>query len=261
MEVNIVKKCIVMFITICSIAWADVNDDFWTAAFNCDLLEVERIIKDGFNVDTPIFEYGVTALGRAAGDGYADTVEMLISVGADVNKQAEWGNTILMLVAGHGRTEIIRLLLFHNADINVQNYYGYTALIIAVNNGHIDSVELLITEGADVNAKDDEGRTPLIWAARSYRERITGLLINAGANINEQDDYGWTALMHASRSGFSKGVELLLSRHSNYNLVTSMEYTDISGILWEKGITAMDIAQEKSNTTNVQLLLEAGAVE
>jgi ankyrin repeat protein len=55
-------------------------------------------------------ECGRTPLMRAAYDGRADIVKMLLGKGADVNARDLWDVTALIMATARGRNEIIQLL-------------------------------------------------------------------------------------------------------------------------------------------------------
>ena len=119
-------------------------DPIHSAARMRDAETVKREIDAGVDVDVPN--------GRAAnGDG---------------------GNTALWFAAqgpAPGGVEVARLLITAGAEINRQCEHGRTALQMAAAWGHLDVVQLLIEHGADPTIRDDNGMTPSEIAARSRR--------------------------------------------------------------------------------------------
>ena len=59
-------------------------------------------------------------LVKAAINGDAEKVELLLRSGVPIDSQTEEGHTALMLAAGDGKTKIVKLLLKERADVNVQ---------------------------------------------------------------------------------------------------------------------------------------------
>ncbi len=82
------------------------------------------------------------------------------------------GNTALWFAAQGpppSGIAVARLLITAGAEINRQCEHGRTALQMASAWGHLDVVQLLIQHGADPTIRDDEGMTPAEIAVRSNR--------------------------------------------------------------------------------------------
>jgi len=89
------------------------------------------------------------SLGRsAAGAGKVNTMEVLISLGADVDALSDSDATPLHQAVLHNRPEAVKLLIRGNAELNSQNKSGYTPLDYATANGWTELVKLLQTAGA-----------------------------------------------------------------------------------------------------------------
>jgi ankyrin repeat protein len=122
---------------------------------------------------------GATPLMRAARNGDAEAMRLLLEHGADPNIQQKNHITSLMLAAGLGRglgtfadeyateaqqLEAVKVLLDQHVDVNVANDAGQTALHFAALS--MDTVvELLVRHGARLDATDKQGRTPLDMAS------------------------------------------------------------------------------------------------
>jgi ankyrin repeat protein len=121
---------------------------------------------------------GCTPLMRAARNGDAAAMRLLLEHGADPSIEQKNHTTALMLAAGLGRglgtfadeyaaeaqmIEAVKVLLDRHVDINAANDSGQTALHFAALS--MDSVvELLVMNGAKLDATDKQGRTPLDMA-------------------------------------------------------------------------------------------------
>jgi len=121
---------------------------------------------------------GATPLMRAARNGDAAAMTLLLDRGADPSIAQKSKVTALMLAAGLGRglgvfndeyatepqmLEAVKVLLDRHVDVNATNDAGQTALHFAALS--MDSVvELLVKNGARMDVTDRQGRTPLDMA-------------------------------------------------------------------------------------------------
>ena len=121
---------------------------------------------------------GTTPLMRAARNGDAPAMRLLLERGADPTMTQKTKVTALILAAGLGRglgvfndeyateaqqREAVQVLLDRQVDINATNEAGQTALHFAALS--MDSVvELLVKHGAKLDIADKQGRTPMDMA-------------------------------------------------------------------------------------------------
>ena len=186
---------------------------------------VEEMIMKDPGLMNATSEDGLSAVMTAIYYGRKDIVELLVSMGAQINiyeasasgdfKAFEKlmggepslansfsldGFTPLHLASFFGSSEIAKYLIEKGADVNsiAKNPTKVMPLHSAAAGHHNDICELLVLHGADVNAKQQAGFTPLHEAAMNGNLEITKLLLDHGARINEKSDSGMTAL------GFTK---------------------------------------------------------
>ena len=121
---------------------------------------------------------GTTPLMRAARNGDAPAMRLLLERGADPTMTQKTKVTALILAAGLGRglgvfndeyateaqqREAVQVLLDRQVDVNATNEAGQTALHFAALS--MDSVvELLVKHGAKLDIADKQGRTPMDMA-------------------------------------------------------------------------------------------------
>ncbi len=118
---------------------------------------------------------GSTPLMRAAKNGDAAAMRLLLDHGADPSIAQKNHTTALMLAAGLGRglgvfakdyateaqlLEGVKVLVEHGVDVNAENDRGQTAMHFAVRASD-DIVRYLAAHGARVDVKDKQGHTPL----------------------------------------------------------------------------------------------------
>jgi uncharacterized protein len=119
---------------------------------------------------------GTTPLMRAARNGDAAAMKILLDHGADATMTQKNKTTVVMLAAGVGRglgvfakdvgTEAdllaaARLAVDHGADVNATNEAGQTAMHFAAQSGLDSVVQLLADRGAKLDVVNKQGRTPL----------------------------------------------------------------------------------------------------
>lgn len=103
----------------------------------------------------------------------ADTVDLLLAAGADVNARDEAGFTPLHDAALAGNAAAVRMLLDHGADINLgDKENGATALYMAATMGREEVVTLLLDKGADPG----KGPSPLRAAVSGGFDRIAEMI-------------------------------------------------------------------------------------
>lgn len=106
------------------------------------------------------------SLVRAANDGYADLVELLLAAGVPVDSPL-------------GESK-------------------FTALFMSAQSGYLDIAAMLLKAGANPNVSDDNGDAPLIHVAQYCDEvELVRTFIKLGADVNAATRGDWTALKQA----------------------------------------------------------------
>jgi len=104
--------------------------------------------------------------------GLQNVVKMILEQQGDINEAvAELGQTALHRAAVQGHAEVVRLLLEHHANFDTRDQFGETALYMATKGGHETVVQLLVECQADVNKQNKAGWTVL---RRAVIEERTG---------------------------------------------------------------------------------------
>ena len=136
------------------------------------------------------FSYASTPLMVAALHGNVAAVEVLISAGVDVDKQAKYGETALMKVALGGH--ILSMKTDPILQVSITQTHGFGSY--ADEQLHTQIAKMLLDAGARIDVKDMGEQTALMWAARSGRLDITLLLLAAGSDIDAKNTNGDAAL-------------------------------------------------------------------
>ena len=96
--------------------------------------------------------------------------------GVDARCKELFGGTLLMKAAEEGQAAMVRVLLQRGASVNQQDNYGGTALMAAALHGHIAIVQALLDAKADASLQATNGRTALMGAEHAKRTAIAQLL-------------------------------------------------------------------------------------
>ena len=227
---------------------------------------------------------GPTALQRAIGGNWPETVRALVNAGADINfegacnglvltplnlavhlrekstikilldagasvdlKPGLWGCSELQEASETGEADMVELLLKAGADVNFKGGPRGSALCIASQRGDTDTVKLLLDAGADVNQGGGEYGVALQAASWSGDADTVKLLLNAGADVNQKGGWYGSALHAASWNGDIDTVNLLLERGADPNL-NHGEFA-----------TALHAATWRGQADTVKLLVNRGA--
>lgn len=121
-------------------------------------------LKLNVNVDLREPTRGLTLLHIAAGSGYVDSVQLLLSSGAQRDLGDQQGRLAMHHGAGSGSAQVIECLLADRrarATMNRQDKDGRTPLHHAAYSGVQAVVDRLLEAGADTDLEDKEGFFPL----------------------------------------------------------------------------------------------------
>ncbi|MFC1523036.1 ankyrin repeat domain-containing protein [Elusimicrobiota bacterium] len=159
-----------------------------------------------------------SALLLAITNDNADSADILIDAGANVNIRDGRGRTPLSYAAAKNSISTVRKLIIKGADMNTQDERGRTPLSYAADMCSVDAARKLIVNGAKINARDEEGKTALITAAMAPCGTIIEMLIAKRAHLNVRDNWGKTALMYADENGYPGIVSMLLEAGAKCNI-------------------------------------------
>lgn len=176
-------------------------DEFVVRAGYGDIEAVEYMLSKGMNPNVRSFG-GETALSSAVFGGYAETAKVLVGAGADVNVIIDptIGNTLLHDAVGDD-VKPVQILLSLGADVNAVNKNGTTPLMFACRQGKIEVVKILLDAGAKVNWATPQGQTALLDGVldgvQENRTDIVKLLLAHGANVEAKNKLGDSAMQIA----------------------------------------------------------------
>jgi len=188
------------------------------AVENEDTSSIRKIITGHkVSVDYPDPVYGGTLLDIAVFNRKYSSVEVLLELGADPNKQNAYNKTSALMTASrlggggyihpYADSRYLKILLKYGGDPNAvqdgdrmekrtRNYF--TPLSLACISGIFEYVQILVNAGADVNFTAKDGSTPLCAGIISGNPDIVLYLLKKGANFNQ--------IMYTTIKGEKKSV-------------------------------------------------------
>lgn len=122
------------------------------AAMHDDLEMVRMLLAAGANVRATTREESLTPLFFACQNGDSAMVEALLKAGADARAVNANGTTVLMTAASAGSADTLQVLVEHGADVNArESAHGQTALMFAAALDRAGAVKFLLALGAQAN--------------------------------------------------------------------------------------------------------------
>ncbi|XP_071098478.1 serine/threonine-protein phosphatase 6 regulatory ankyrin repeat subunit A-like [Haliotis cracherodii] len=142
---------------------------------------------------------GWTPVMKGAFSGKKDTLDLLLSKGANPSLTGDDNDTLLHAASRGGNIDIVRHVI-GDFDINTRGGNGHTPLMRAVCGGHTDVVDFLVEHGADVNMVDNDGDGLLHLACEAGNLKMVKHVMSY-SDINLRDNIGWTPLAMAAVEG------------------------------------------------------------
>jgi ankyrin repeat protein len=150
---------------------------------------IEHALENGADVATK-YSDGWIALHLAVKCEMPIILNRLNNV--DYKHHDDW--TALHIASRLGNSETVNLLLSNGADVHDNANFSATPLHLAACNGNLETVEILLSNGSYVNSKDFIGRTALHDAVFSNHPKVVEFLLSNGADVYDMNNYGLTAL-------------------------------------------------------------------
>ncbi|KAM6519918.1 hypothetical protein FALCPG4_013493 [Fusarium falciforme] len=161
-----------------------------------------------------------------------EVAELLIAMGADVNRRNHQGQTPLMAAAQGGQLECIRILSRSKGALEEKDRKGYTALHWAIICNQFEAVQLLLDSGSQAAARNLRGDTPLHFLNtnhiqdESVIQKILQLLLkHQGADIEARNHYGQSPVVVAAVNKRPSVVRLLVNEGASLHCIYNEGFT------------------------------------
>ncbi|MFQ6013227.1 MAG: ankyrin repeat domain-containing protein [Thermoplasmata archaeon] len=137
-----------------------------------ELLHADPTLVAGYSFD------GWTPLHLAAHFGSLEVLRTLLANGArhQAVSRNNNGNQPLQAAAAGRQAETVAILLQVGADVDAPSEGGFTALHVAAANGDMEMARMLLEAGATIEMRTMGGKTPLELATESNHEEVVAIL-------------------------------------------------------------------------------------
>lgn len=217
-----------------------------------DLARIGDLVRGGVAVDARGPE-GFTPLMIAAGLGQVQTMQLLLTAGADVHAiDPRMGASALHKAAQSGNPDGLALLLDHGAFIDQQSpVLGHTALMDAVLHKHEAAVALLLARGTRTTIRNHWQQSALDLARGDGLDAIARRI--EARDAADAKIIAALPLVAAVKAGDREAVERQIADGANVDL-----RIPFIGSL-DDDYTPLGLAAREGHETIVRLLLDAGA--
>lgn len=189
---------------------------------------------------------GDTPLMLAACNNHVSVVQQLLRAGCSVNATSDRRRTALHMAAWVGNVSICKILLQAGADPNIKEMYGDTALMLAAHRSP-EVASILAKYDRAINLKNESGDTALSCAAKSGHCQTVEDLVKAGADVNSKNRHGETAVLYAAYENHVNIAKFLLEHGADPNIAS------------QSGLVPLHIACKQKLQEMCKVLLDGNA--
>lgn len=172
---------------------------------------------------------GENGLHYACMESNLDTAQLLIEKGANVNQPTSFeGKLPIMIAVEQSCPTMIELLKSLGANVNVRTPDGDSLIMFAVKKNNLVVIECLLRAGCNPNEPIPSLVSPLQVACVNRNIPLIHKLIDYGADVNAADEKeGWTVLHKMCIAGRADIVFALLQRGANADAKDKRYYSPL----------------------------------
>jgi ankyrin repeat protein len=186
-----------------SLSNAGSYDDFIAAVTFDQPATIEKLLARGFDPNTPNEKGDAGILVALQSEAPKSAMLLAKSAQTNVNVQNQLGETPLMLAAINNQLDLAKVLITRGADVNRE---GWTPLHYAASKGHREMMRLLLENDAYIDSESANGTTPLMMAAFSKSPLAVKLLLEEGADPTLVNNGNASALDIATSKDHQQGA-------------------------------------------------------
>ncbi|EAX95117.1 hypothetical protein TVAG_033370 [Trichomonas vaginalis G3] len=173
----------------------------------------KKLVEHGANIEEKD-ENGYTPLLKACSMNLVNTVEFLLSCGADAKQTTKDNETALMIATNKCGEELIDILIKNGLDLNDKDNKSNTAFFHAVKHHNKTVIERLIYHGAKIDEECENGMTPIMISVASID--LLKYFDEKKCDLNHSSFDGLTAVLYAAEHGFTDALRYLMERGANF---------------------------------------------
>lgn len=213
------------------VVWADINEDFIKAAYQCDLDKVKQLLRLGADVNADNGQAFIKA--HSCNSKAIKIMEYLISQGLDINTKRNnrtvLDDTLVMNLNFATDYNLIKYLVYKGANVNVRVYDSnelFYKLVSAPSQveEHIDIIEYVLSKGAVIGASDLDYMFVYKFSSKIRTQKMSAkewaiikLAIKNAKNLDYCNTDGRHDLKLRNKEGQDKVADLLLQKGLNIN--------------------------------------------
>ena len=147
---------------------------FYDAIEYDNVAMVNRFVETGFDLQAKHIN-GVAPIVYAVFNESNDVVELLLNNGIDVHFEFDF-RPLICIATMFNQQETVNILISHGANASAHDGTGVTALMFAARDGYIEIIKELLAKGANKSAVDIKGDTALDMAKTNGQTEVVKLL-------------------------------------------------------------------------------------
>ncbi len=234
---------------------------YWACLCNQSANTIELLIAQGSDINA-IHDNHITPLYTAATMGHDNVVETLLQYPEiDINISDHGAGTPFYIALCEGHPIVVYTFVNHNLiDANrISQYNDEIPLRVAINHNRFAVFKVLLNHNKiDVNQTDEFGKTPLHTAASSEHIGFIKLLLeHSDIEIDKPDFNGKTPLYVAIVNGYLENVKILLKYGADISKVTIEGHGEIAKFL-KTYCSSNNLKNTEAESTQLSLGMKNG---
>lgn len=210
-----------------------------------EILDLMRLAE--FDFESNNHSVGEMALFIAVEREYLQMVQVLLTVGVNVNARDSARQTALHRATRRADEAMMKLLLQNGAEVDAKDDDERTAWSANVRTRNPRVLGILLEAGADPSTRGLQGVSELYTAAKEGDTELVRFMLESGTNPSIQTVYNWAPLHWAASYGHIDCVKYLIEADAELSAIS------------DQNVTPLDLAIHNNQRVIIDLLQRAGA--